>query len=306
MTQADVDTAALRCFLAVATELNFTRAAHRVGMTQPGLSKRIKALEAVVGAELFVRDSRSARLSGAGLVLLPVAEQLMRDWQDGVARLRRASADEAGVLRVGFQASGAGALTARARSEFARRYPDVTVQPRRIDWGQEVAALRDGAVDVAFVWLPADLDGLDHEIVLVEPRVVGLAAHHRLRNREALTLTDIADEPLMWTRQAPRAWVDWWAVNPRPDGRSPVWGPQNNNVEEMLDTVATGAAICISPASMQAFYSRPDLVWRPLLGAEPLRVALAWPGRSTSRLVGDFLNVVQTLSGGPDRSLSGP
>jgi DNA-binding transcriptional LysR family regulator len=293
----DVDVSTLVCFVALAEEQNFRRAADRVGMSQPGLSKRIRQLEDALGVRLVDRGTRAATLTGAGEVLLPAAETVIGTWRTAVATLRRADAAGHGVLRVGFEASGAGALTARARAEFARRHPGVVVQPVRYDWGGELAALRDGLVDLAFVWLPAEFDDtIDHEVVRVESRVVGMAAGHPLAGRDTLTLADIADEPLMWTRRAPQAWVDWWAVNPRPDGRPPVWGPENDNVEEMLETVATGAAICMAPASMADFYGRPDLVWRPLTGAEPLRVAVAWPAGSTSRLVGDFLAIVQDLA----------
>lgn len=292
----DVDVSTLVCFVALSREENFRRAAERVGISQPGLSKKIRALEDAVGARLVDRGVRAATLTGAGRVLLPAAESMIDTWRSAVSELRRDEAAERGVLRIGFEASGAGSVIARARAEFARRHPRVVVQPMRFDWGGEVAALRDGLVDIAFVWLPAELgDSIDHEVVLTESRVVGMSAGHRLSGRTALTLADIADEPLMWTRRAPQEWVDWWAVNPRPDGRAPVWGPENDNVEEMLETVAAGSAICISPASMAEFYGRPDLTWRPLTDAEPLRVAIAWPAASTSRLVSDFLSIVQEL-----------
>lgn len=82
-------------------------------------------------------------------------------------------------MRVGFEASGAGELTTRARAEFARRHPGVRVEPKRFDWGQEAAALRDGRVDVAFFWLPADLTGMRAEVVHTEQRVVGQRASAR-------------------------------------------------------------------------------------------------------------------------------
>ena len=100
----------------------------------------------------------------------------------------------------------------------------------------------------------------------------------------------------MWTRRAPRYWVDWWAVNPRPDGREPRWGPENENVEEMLEQVADGSAYCIVPASMTEFYARPDLRWVPITDVDPLRIALAWRERDTSPLVAAFAAVVRELS----------
>lgn len=159
-------------------------------------------------------------------------------------------------------------------------------------------------MDVAFVWLPNDLTGLHAEIVHTEPRMVALALDHPLAAEPELSIMDVKDEPLMWTEKAPRDWVDWWAVNPRPDGSAPVWGPTNDNVEEMLEQVASGAAICFAPMSMAQYYARPDLVWIPMTGAEPLRVALAWPdgagrGDDGNPLVHAFANVVRELAAAP-------
>jgi hypothetical protein len=94
------------------------------------------------------------------------------------------------------------------------------VQPTRYDWGGEAAALREGK---AFLWLPADTSGMHVEVVHTEPRVVAVWRGHRLARRKSISILDIRDDPLMWTKKAPRAWVDWWAVNPRPDGSAPVW-----------------------------------------------------------------------------------
>ena len=152
----------------------------------------------------------------------------------------------------------------------------------------EARPVRDGACDVAFVWLPADASGLELEVVATERRYAGLAREHRLADRPRLSIADLADEPIMWTRRAPRFWVDCWAVNPRPDGSEPVWGPVNDNVEEMLEQVAQGAAMCISPHSMATHYARPDLAWVPIDDIEPLRIAVARRRGDDSPLVTAF------------------
>ncbi|SDC90773.1 LysR family transcriptional regulator [Actinokineospora iranica] len=297
----DVDTRVLRYFVAVAEELSFTRAAERLFVSQPALSRQIRQLETDMRLTLFVRTSREVRLTAAGEALLPVAKGLIADWQAAQRAARGVAAVEARVLRIGFEATGAGPFTVRARTRFAERHPDVTVEPKRFDWGGEVAALRDGLVDVAFLWLPADTTGLHTEIVAVEPRMVGFAAGHKLADRDSVGILDLRDEPVMWTRKAPRYWVDWWAVNPRPDGSEPLWGPENDNVEEMLEHVAAGAAICIGPESMAAYYARPDLAWRPITDVPPLRIAFARPAASTNPLVAGFADVVRELCG-TDRS----
>ncbi|RRR99785.1 LysR family transcriptional regulator [Glycomyces terrestris] len=281
----------LRYLAAIAEHRNLGRAARALYVSQPALSYALKRLETELGVRLFDRTPAGVEPTAAGADVLRAAAEALAAADRVAAAAERHRAG--GVLRVGFEASGAGELTTRARAEFARLRPAVRVVPKRFDWGGEAAALREGAVDAAFVWLPADLDGCESLLVHTEPRVVGMPAGHRLAAKDRVTLADTAAEPLMWTDAAPRAWVDWWAVNPRPDGSEPVWGPKNDNVEEMLDQVAAGAAVCFAPASTAAYYARPGLAWVPLADAEPLRVVLAWrPGHP---LAEDFAAVVRTL-----------
>ncbi|WP_202918859.1 LysR family transcriptional regulator [Saccharothrix deserti] len=289
MSPLDVDTRVLRYFVAVADRLSFTRAARDLYVSQPALSRQIRQLEEDLGAELFVRTGREIRLTGAGGEMLPLARKVLDDWLETVRLVRSAAAAEANVLRVGFVASGGGSVARRARAAFSEQRPEVRIEPKRFDWGGEPDALRQGLVDVAFVWLPADISGLRSRVVATEPRYVALSRDHPLTARPSVGIADLRDEPLMWTRKAPKEWVDWWAVNPRPDGSEPVWGPENDNVEEMLEHVATGAAVCIGPESMAVYYAHPELAWRPIADIEPLRIAVAWVPETTSPVVRAFV-----------------
>ncbi|GGV01367.1 LysR family transcriptional regulator [Kitasatospora herbaricolor] len=286
----------LRYLVEIADQGNLGRAAERLHVSQPALSYALRNLESELGLRLFERHSGGVNATAAGLDVVAEARRTLRQADRVTAVAERHLRGETGVLRVGFEASGAGELTTRARAEFARRHPGVQVTPKRFDWSEEAAALRDGRVDVAFVWLPADLTGLHAELVHSEPRVVGLPARHPLAGRAGVGVMEVNDEPLMWTERAPREWVDWWAVNPRPDGSAPRWGPTNDNVEEMLEQVADGAAICFAPASMARYYGRPDLCWVPLVDAEPLRVVLAWGAGTDNPLVRGFAEVVRELA----------
>jgi DNA-binding transcriptional LysR family regulator len=289
----------LRYLVVIAEEGNLGRAARRLYVSQPALSYALKELETEFGVKLFDRHAGGVRATAAGRDVVAEARRAVRQADRVLEAAERHLRAAAGQLRVGFEASGAGALTTRSRAEFARRHPAVRVEPKRFEWGEEAAALRDGRADVAFVWLPNDLTGLVSEVVCSEPRVVGLPAAHRLvATGEAaggLSILDVNDEPLMWTRRAPREWVDWWAVNPRPDGSEPRWGPTNDNVEEMLEQVAEGSAVCFAPRSMAAYYARPDIAWLPLTDVEPLRVALAWPEGGQTPLVRAFVEVVREM-----------
>lgn len=288
----DVDTRVLRYFVAVAERLSFTEAARDLYVAQPSLSRQIRQLEGRLGADLFTRPD--VRLTAAGEQLLTAARRHLADWQHTTRLVRATAAAEGNVLRFGFVVAGGGPLARRARAVFAER-TGATVEPKRFEWGGEARALRDGLADVAFVWLPADLTGLHNETVGTEGRFVAVSAAHPLVARQKVTIADLRDEPLVWTRRAPREWVDWWAVNPRPDGSEPVWGPENENADEMLEHVAAGAAVCIGSASMAGFYRHPDLVWLPIADVEPLRIALAWPREEVNPLAGEFVRVVRDL-----------
>jgi DNA-binding transcriptional LysR family regulator len=286
----------LRYFVAIAERGSVSRAALDLNLSQSALSEALRKLEVELGAELLERSSRGVATTPAGAALLPEAKAAIERFDAALDAAREGARGQAGRLRVGFQAAGAGRLSTQSRARFLARYPRVRVEPRRFEWGGEVAGLRDGACDVAFVWLPADLTGLRWELVATEPRFAGLGAGHPLAGRDELSVLELNDEPIMWTRRAPRYWVDWWAVNPRPDGSEPRWGPENDNVEEMLEQVSDGSAYCIAPASMTAYYARPDLAWVPLRDVDPLRIALAWRARDGSPLVAAFAGVVRELA----------
>ncbi|MEU6036027.1 LysR family transcriptional regulator [Actinomadura sp. NPDC047616] len=187
----DVDTRVLRYYVTVAEDLSFTRAAQRLFVSQPSLSRQIQRLENDLGVRLFERSSREVRLTAAGERLLPEARRLVDGWQQAMRDVRVADAARRRLLRVGFVATGAGPLGRRARTVFAQRHPGVTVEPKRFDWGGEAEALRRGLVDVAFVWLPADLDGLHAQVVAEEPRWVAMAADHPLTARDDVSITDL-------------------------------------------------------------------------------------------------------------------
>jgi DNA-binding transcriptional LysR family regulator len=296
----DVDTRVLRYFLAVAEQLSFTSAARELYVTQPSLSRQIRRLEEDLGADLFVRAGREVRLTAAGEALVPAARRIAGDWARAVRGVRTAAAAARNVLRLGFVATGAGPLGLRARAAFAARRPDAVLELKRFDWGGEAEGLRRGLADVAFLWLPADLTGLRARTVATERRWVALPRAHRLAAQPDVGIADLADQRLMWTRRAPKAWVDWWAVNPRPDGSEPVWGPENDNVEEMLEHVAAGGAVCLAAESMTTYYTHPELVWRPVRDIEPLRIAVAWPRERTSPPVADFLAAVRECVRDPE------
>ncbi|OIV36092.1 hypothetical protein BIV57_18205 [Mangrovactinospora gilvigrisea] len=279
----------LRYFKTVFETGHVGRAAERLFLSQPSLSHSIRRLERELGVELFVRTARGMEPTAAARDLLPHARRALRAAEQCAEVARRHATGRAGRLLLGFQASGAGLLGPRIRARFTARCPDAELRLKEYTWGREVAALRAGEVQVAYVWQPADLAGLRRMRIAEEGRMIALPADHPLAGESELTLEQIRDVPLGWTREAPEEWVKWWAVDPRPDGAPVRWGAENRNAAELLENAASGAGASIAPASMGAFYARPDVVWVPLAGVDPLRIDLVWDGSEEGPLVREFV-----------------
>ncbi|HYG64169.1 MAG TPA: LysR family transcriptional regulator [Thermoanaerobaculia bacterium] len=140
----------LRYFLAVAEELSFSRAAERLGMAQPPLSQQIQRLETLVGHELFERRPR-VRLTPAGEAFLAAARRALAQVEEGVEASHRAARGEVGTVTVGFAASMILSVVPGAVRAFRRRFPGVDLQLRELSSAAQLAALREGRIDVAFV-----------------------------------------------------------------------------------------------------------------------------------------------------------
>jgi DNA-binding transcriptional LysR family regulator len=292
-----MDLRELRYLVTVAEAGHVGRAAGQLFISQPSLSYALKKLERELGVTLLRRHARGVDLTEAGREVVAEARRALKAAERVRAAAERHAAGSAGRLRIGFQASGAGQLTSRIRAAFENEHPQVLVEPRRYDWGGEVTALREGEADVAIVWQPHDLTGLARMPLTEESRVIGFATGHPLTGRESLTITDVRDEPLVWTRQAPRGWVAWWAADPRPDGSHPRWGAESDTIDELLDQVASGHGASIAPRSAAVYFSRRDIVWVPLTGVEPLRIDLAWQPDHSNPAVDAYVRIARRMRG---------
>src|SRR5688500_14239552 len=130
----DVHLRDLRYFVATAEELGFTRAAERLFVSQPALSKQIRQLEKHLRVRLFDRDKRSVTLTGPGTALLPAAREMLRAWDEAQRAVGDAAAADASVLTVGLSTSVGRGLLQRARTRFAERRPTWTLKLRQVNW----------------------------------------------------------------------------------------------------------------------------------------------------------------------------
>ncbi|WP_433446688.1 LysR family transcriptional regulator [Streptomyces sp. CA-142005] len=285
----DLDLRKLRYFVAVAEELHFGRAAERLHIAQPVLSRQIRSLEDELGAEVFDRDRRGTLLTPAGQQLLEDAVPLLAS-AEALLRRVRAAAQGTPTLTIGFMP---GITVTPAMAVFTARHPTVNVRLLRTSWDDQVAVLLDGRADVGVVRLPIDQHGLQVRPLFQEPRVVVLPVGHHLAKRQSVTVGDLASEHLLQDPDAVPEWRD-VALELRDKRRPEV--PPIHQVEEKLELVASGAGICVLPLSTANFYTRPDVIPLPVEDFGPNEVALAWVASRRSPLIHDFAEAaVETL-----------
>lgn len=277
----DLDLRKLRYFVAVAEELHFGRAAERLHIAQPVLSRQIRSLEDELGVEVFDRDRRGTLLTPAGEQLLQDAVPLLASAR---ALLRRAKAagQDTPTLTIGFMP---GITLTPATAAFSTVRPGVNVRLLRTSWDDQVDVLLDGRADIGVVRLPIDQHGLRVRPLFTEPRLVMLPAEHRLADRVSVTVRDLAGEHLLQDPDAVPEWRD-VALELRDRRRPEV--PAIHQVEEKLELVASGAGICVLPLSTATFYTRPDVIALPVEDIGPNEVALAWVASRRSPLIHDF------------------
>jgi DNA-binding transcriptional LysR family regulator len=290
----EIEVRQLRYFRVVAVELSFTRAAERLGMAQPPLSRSIRALERRLGVALFERTNRSVRLTAAGATLLAESGQVLDALAAAVERTRKAG--RPGPLVVTAK-PGVGIVLLRRIAERCADPVAIVVS----GFGEQAAMVRGGRADVALVGCPEDTHGLDVEEVFREPRLAGLAADHPLAGRQMLYCRDLAGQPTpTWPGSSPREQAYWAGQDVT--GRPVTPGPEVRDGAQLLETVALGQAVALLPASVAEQSPRVDIVYRPVSDATPYRLALGWPAGSRDRRIARLVRAAAALASAGSKS----
>ncbi|MCX4638350.1 LysR family transcriptional regulator [Streptomyces sp. RPA4-5] len=269
----------LRYFVAVAEELHFGRAAARLHMSQPPLSRAIKQLETEVGAALFDRSPAGVTLTPVGVVLLDEARSLL-DQADRV-RVRVAAAAGAATLTVGMLGDSADPGAARLADAYRRLHPRVEVRIREADLTDPTCGLHAGLVDVALTRGPFDETGLTVRALRADPVGALLRADDPLARHGSVKLADLADR--RWFRfpegTDPR-WQSYW------NGGEPREGPVVRAVQECQQAVLWNGTVGITLLSHEP---AAGLTVVPLTDMPPSRVVAAWNEGDTNPLIRSFV-----------------
>ncbi|MFF4339423.1 LysR family transcriptional regulator [Kitasatospora sp. NPDC001540] len=276
------ETRELAYFLAVAEELHFGRAARRLGMAQPPLSRAIRQLERRIGVPLLLREHHRLTLTEAGRVLAEEAAAVLAAASAAVRRTRRAGRPGPRLV-VALKPGGDGDLLPALLAAFPAAPEAVPVEVLLCDVPDRARLLRDGTADVAFLHAPyEDFTGLDTEPLLTEGTVAVLPRSHRLADRPHLRPADLADEPTA-----------------RWQGRAGT-GPEVRDLAQLMHLVALGRAVALAPASVRT-QLRHDLCCVPVPDADPTTLVLAWPSRSRSPALASFVRTAAAVAAGHAR-----
>ncbi|GLZ37123.1 LysR family transcriptional regulator [Actinokineospora sp. NBRC 105648] len=272
----DVHVRDLRYFVAVAEELSFTRAANRLFIAQPTLSKQIRHLELSLRTALFERDRRSVALTAAGRALLPHAHQVIERWETARHAVAEAVAERDMVLTVGFQNRIGRGLIPAVTAKMGTLLPRWRLRFRQVSWGDPSAGLAAGEVDLAVTWLPVpDTGEFTWKVVSTEDRWVALPVGHPLAGRTTIRFADLVDEPFIAHPRSAGALRDFWlAADQRPAPARVV--AEAANPDESFELVAAGVGVVLLPAENAEISARADVVYRPVPDLSPGRLAVVW------------------------------
>ena len=292
----------LRCFLAVAEELHFGRAAKRLNISQPPLTQHIKALEEELGATLFNRTKRSVRITDAGRALLDEARRLVTH-SDGLRHIvQHADGGNSGYLRAGFITSSVFTDARKVYARLSRGVQGVTVIWQEMSSSEQIEALYEDKLDIAFLHAPPHHPGLVAHLLVRDPLVMAVPSVHPLAARKTVSLVEVAgDNVILPLRHMSPIFYDEIIAACRKAGISPtVPLHQPRNLLTILSLVSVGAGVSVIPRTLASagfpgvkfmrikgskLYSETSALWRPGNSSATLTrvlAALGFEGGSTA------------------------
>ena len=291
----DVDIRLWRSFTTVAEELHYGRAAGRLHITQPALSRQIRDLEQALGVTLFDRTSRRVVLSQAGRAVLGQARRVLTESDRAVGLARLAAHGDWGELVIAaLPAATLSPLPAIIRA-YRDEHPEIGVTISEGFDDEQLAALAAGRIDAGFLRATAAPPGLNLETLLTEPMLAGLPADHRLARHHEIALSDLATEPFVFfPRHRSVLAYDQFIAACRAAGFSPDIVQEASGITT-LALVAAGLGITVVAASYRSL-SIDGVRLVPIIGHQ-LSLQVAWAGANTNTALPAFLRTARRIAG---------
>lgn len=295
----DIEIRHLRYVIAVADELSFTRAAARLHLDQPSLSRQIRALERGLGVDLFHRTTRSVGLTEAGADFARSARRIVADLDRSVEIARRAGAVQGrATVRLGYLVPLRNQLMTRLVREVEAAATGISLTLVQYDYATPDAGLGAEDVDLGIVNLPLSTPGLAVEPLLSEPRVVVVAADHPWAARDSVTLADLeGEQDLLWAvpPTGDPVWRAYWAAGDRRGGRLPERRCEPRNPDEYAQLVAAGRAFGLNLRAAADPFRSYGIAVVPVTDLDPVTICVAWREEEPPPALAAIRAVVQRL-----------
>ncbi|VVE51854.1 LysR family transcriptional regulator [Pandoraea pneumonica] len=298
-----MDLRQLRYFVAVAEERHFGRAAQRLAMTQPPLSQQIRALEASLGAPLFVRTNRSVELTAVGRQLLPEVRRILADAEALPALAQGLAHGEVGTLSLGFVSTADYGILPPLLREFGERYPRVRLQLLEATSDVQVEALMDGRIDAGLFIPPVPArfaNELSYLPIVREPLMLALPAGRGSASGEPVSLADFADEPLViFPRRVAPAFYDIIMGCYAALGLTPRVGQEAIQMQTIVSLVSAGMGVALVPQSL-CHLRRTGVEYRALRETSTLiETGLLWRTAEVTPVLEGFLETARGVAHTP-------
>lgn len=286
----------LRYFVAVAEELNFSRAAKRLHIAQPPLSTQIKEFEKDLGVQLFNRTRHHVELTEAGRWLLKDSHRIFAQIEWTADMVHRIGHGRVGQLTVGFMPSVCGSILPPILRTFRERFPEVKLFLREVNPGELISMLHDKRIDVGFIYLLSEDSVLSFRPVFHEPFVVALPDNHPLATEPHIMMQALVGEPFLLNPRYPGAGLHTRIIDLcREAGFVPTIVQESWLMQTTISLVASGIGVTLVPASLQNF-QRTGVIFKPIEGCSPeVELDVAWRRDTMSPVLREFLDVVREV-----------
>jgi len=289
----------LRCFVTVAEELHFGRAAARLNMTQPPLSRQIQVLEHIIDAPLLERTSRSVRLTPAGRSFLPEARRILKLAETASEVARRIALGKTGSLKIGYTAAAAYGFLPELIAACRARLPEVDFSLKEMVSGDQLEALASGQIDAGLLRPPVARPEFASRRVLAEPLLAAVPRKHPLASREMLAIKDFDGQPfVMYSPYESRYFHDLLVALFTQADILPRYVQHVGQIHSILAMVRAGLGVSIVPAAA-ANLKIAEVKLRPLKlrNVTPVELLMVWRREDENPLVPALVGIAGELSG---------
>lgn len=254
----------LKSFLILAEELNFGRAAFRLHISQPPLTRQIQQLEEELGAQLFVRNTQGVALTSAGIMLVEEARRMLCMLQSVKRRVKKAGRGQIGYLGIAISGSEAFSYIPQIMHEFKKTHPNVDLVLYEQTKAEQIQALRDHRIGIAFSRDYGVEPDINVEKILTEPLLVAINSKHQFAKEKAISLKEISQEPMIFYANKPRT-----AFSQKIMALFQEAGVEPNVIQEMvsittaISLVSCGFGFCVAPQAAKGM-ELPTISWLPI------------------------------------------